>query len=133
MAIFAASDEMAVGVLSEAYEQGMNIPKDFSVLGYDNTMAAEMAIPPLTTVAQPLDEMGKQAVSLLLKIRENPKELIINVDAKHEIIERNTVALRKITRGLFMNSDNSVGGINDGTDEEMVERKCSLPNLSEEL
>lgn len=93
-AIFAASDEMAVGVLSEAYTQQLTIPKDFAVIGYDNTMAAEMAIPPLTTVAQPLDEMGKQAVSLLLSIRENPQKIVGNIVANHLIIERETVEFR---------------------------------------
>lgn len=100
-AIFAVSDEMAVGVLSEAYEQGLVVPRDFSVVGYDNTMAAEMAIPPLTTVAQPLDEMGKQAVSLLLSIRENPKKMMTNIDVEHQIVERKTVDFREKTRGLF--------------------------------
>ncbi|PYZ94183.1 LacI family transcriptional regulator [Salipaludibacillus keqinensis] len=100
-AVFASSDEMAVGVLSEAYDKGISVPKDLAVLGYDNTMAAEMAIPPLTTIAQPLDDMGKQAVTLLLTIRENRGKAISNIEAEHEIVERKTVLLRKNTKGLF--------------------------------
>ncbi|WP_280768566.1 substrate-binding domain-containing protein [Salipaludibacillus daqingensis] len=100
-AVFATSDEMAVGVLSEAYEQGLSVPDDFCVLGYDNTMAAEMAVPPLTTVSQPIDEMGKRAVSLLLSIRENTKTPVRNIDMEHEVVERKSVVIRENTKGVF--------------------------------
>ena len=64
-AIFATSDEMALGVLSYAFKAGIKIPDDLSVVGYDDAIAAEMAIPPLTTVHQPIGEIGKDAASLL--------------------------------------------------------------------
>jgi LacI family transcriptional regulator len=66
-AIFAASDEMALGVLSFAYSAGIKVPDRLSVVGYDDTLAAEMSIPPLTTVHQPISEIGKQAASLLFE------------------------------------------------------------------
>jgi LacI family transcriptional regulator len=66
-AIFAASDEMALGVLSFAYSSGIEVPGRLSVIGYDDTLAAEMSIPPLTTVHQPIREIGRQAASLLFE------------------------------------------------------------------
>lgn len=55
--VVACCDEVASAALTAAYEAGLSVPGDFSAIGYDNTAAAEMAIPPLTTVSQPLYEM----------------------------------------------------------------------------
>lgn len=66
-AIVACCDEVAMAALSVAYEKGLSVPQDFSIIGYDNTTIAEMAIPPLTSVSQPLYEMGKNAFEMLLK------------------------------------------------------------------
>ena len=65
-AVFAASDEMAVGVLSAAWELEILVPQELSVIGYDDTKDAQMAIPPLTTVHQPIAEMGSRAVEMLV-------------------------------------------------------------------
>jgi LacI family transcriptional regulator len=61
-AVFAASDEIALGVIEEARRRGIRVPQDLSVVGFDNTFLAARAAPPLTTVAQPLIEMGQLAV-----------------------------------------------------------------------
>lgn len=89
-AIFAASDDMAVGALSVAYDHEIKVPDDLSIIGYDNTNIAEMAIPPLTTVAQPLKEMGKVAISKLIKMIETNENVSSSIMA-HQIIERKTV------------------------------------------
>ena len=86
-AVFAASDEMAVGALSCAYKRGINVPADLSIIGYDDTQDAEMAIPPLTTVHQPIYEMGEMAVKKLLNIKESAESVIM----PHYIIERDSV------------------------------------------
>ncbi|MEC3885321.1 substrate-binding domain-containing protein [Halobacillus sp. HZG1] len=89
-AVFAASDEMAVGALSSAYEWKIPVPEDLSIIGYDNSKIAEMSIPPLTTIAQPLREMGEKAVEMLsgmMKSGTNPQSIIM----PHQIIERHTV------------------------------------------
>ncbi|WP_268877416.1 substrate-binding domain-containing protein [Alteribacter lacisalsi] len=83
-AVFATSDEMAVGALHAAREGGVRVPEDLSVLGYDNTLAAEMALPPLTTVEQPLRSMGEAAFASLTGERKS-------VTAGHKIVERQTV------------------------------------------
>lgn len=66
-AIFALNDNMAIGVLRTAHERGLQVPRDLSVVGFDDIDIASVAIPPLTTVAQPLQEMGRLAVTLLYR------------------------------------------------------------------
>ncbi|MFJ5624419.1 LacI family DNA-binding transcriptional regulator [Peribacillus loiseleuriae] len=90
-AIFAASDEIAFGALSFAYQHGIKIPDDVSIIGYDNLSIAEMAIPPLTTVGQPLIKMGKTAASMLFEMLESGNVFVENRILPHEILERETV------------------------------------------
>jgi LacI family transcriptional regulator len=87
-AVFAASDEMALGVLSYAYKKGIKIPDDLSVIGYDDTQDAEMAIPPLTTVHQPIYEMGERAVEMLFGAKGTVESVIM----PHHIVERDSVS-----------------------------------------
>jgi LacI family transcriptional regulator len=65
-AIFAANDLSAIRVLEIAAELGVRVPEDLSVAGFDNVPEAANAVPPLTTVAQPMREMGAEAVRILL-------------------------------------------------------------------
>jgi LacI family transcriptional regulator len=64
-AIFAGSDEQAFGVLESARVAGLRVPHDLSVVGFDDTPIARWASPPLTTVRQPLAEMGRMAAQML--------------------------------------------------------------------
>ncbi len=66
-AIFAANDEMAVGVLAAAAKNGLSVPRDLSVVGFDDSPAAESAWPRLTTVHQPTAEMAEAAVEMLIE------------------------------------------------------------------
>ncbi|HCD2000904.1 TPA: DNA-binding transcriptional regulator CytR [Citrobacter farmeri] len=65
-AVFCHSDVMALGALSWAKRQGINVPDDLSIIGFDNIALAEFCDPPLTTVAQPRFEIGREAMLLLL-------------------------------------------------------------------
>lgn len=67
-AIFAFNDEMAIGVLRAAASLGIRVPEDLSVVGFDDLDRAQLVTPQLTTVRQPLAEMGRMAVSLLLRL-----------------------------------------------------------------
>ncbi len=67
-AVFAASDATALGVLEAARRLGLRVPEDLSVVGFDDTYVAGWATPPLTTVHQPLRDMGAAAVRTLLRL-----------------------------------------------------------------
>ncbi|MFI5733517.1 LacI family DNA-binding transcriptional regulator [Kribbella sp. NPDC051587] len=67
-AIFAGSDEVALGVMEAARSRGLRIPEDLSVVGFDDTQVARLASPPLTTVKQPLREMGAVALRTALRL-----------------------------------------------------------------
>ena len=65
-AVFAANDLSAIRVLEIAAELGLRVPEDLSVVGYDNVPEAASAVPPLTSIAQPMHQMGAEAVRILL-------------------------------------------------------------------
>ena len=67
-AIFAACDEIALGILEEARRRSIRVPEDLSLIGFDDSFLASRSAPPLTTVAQPLIEMGRLAVRSLLQL-----------------------------------------------------------------
>lgn len=67
-AIFAASDQMALGVYEAARRHGLRIPDDLSVIGFDDLPQSRWSPPPLTTVRQPLAEMGLVAARTLLRL-----------------------------------------------------------------
>jgi len=66
-AVVCANDQMASGAISVCQERGMNIPKDLSFVGYDNIPFARYVTPKLTTVNNPIHEMGRMAALWLLK------------------------------------------------------------------
>jgi DNA-binding LacI/PurR family transcriptional regulator len=69
-AIFALNDGMAIGVYHAASQAGLRIPDDLSVVGFDNYSLDEWLVPPLTTVHQPLREMGAAAAQMVLDLAE---------------------------------------------------------------
>lgn len=91
-AIFALTDVMAVGVLHAAAEMHLRVPEDLSVLGYDDIPIASYTIPPLTTVAQPIIEMGQTCVELLLHHVENPGMEAETAVLETHLVVRNTTA-----------------------------------------
>ena len=72
-AIFAASDELARGVIEAARSVGLSVPEDLSIVGFDDTEIARIASPPLTTVRQPLQEMGAVALRTVLRLLAGEK------------------------------------------------------------
>lgn len=66
-AIFATSDEQAVGLLRAASESSVHVPEDLAIITFDGTESAEYSVPPLSTIRQPIEEIAKNAVGLLLQ------------------------------------------------------------------
>ena len=93
-AIFAASDWMALGVMAAIREKGLRIPKDISVIGFDNTVLSSQISPMLTTIHQPLKEMGQEAFKSLLSIDPHHKS-VINVVLQPKLIIRETTGRLK--------------------------------------
>jgi len=91
-AIFACNDLIAIGVLKAARDKGLSIPEDLSVVGFDNTILATTTVPALTTVAQPINEMGRKIVDIVIQKIEKVNEVEERVLFLPELIERGTTA-----------------------------------------
>jgi DNA-binding LacI/PurR family transcriptional regulator len=89
-AIFACNDLLAIGILKEARSAGLSIPRDLSVVGFDNTMLAEICHPTLTSIAQPLREMTEQAMILLNESIDNPDSPKRKIMLMPELIVRHS-------------------------------------------
>lgn len=73
-AIFASNDEMAVAAIAAARRRGLDVPRDLTVVGFDDTPLASTVWPALTTVRQPIAEMAEAAVSRLVRGRTDDPE-----------------------------------------------------------
>jgi LacI family transcriptional regulator len=73
-AIFASNDVMAMGVMDAVRDRGLRIPEDISVVGFDDIPQAGMVRPALTTVRQPLEQMGRVATQMLLDVLKEPEK-----------------------------------------------------------
>lgn len=71
-AIFAFYDLMAVDALRAVHEQGLSVPDDIAIVGFDGLQSSLITTPQITTVKQPLEQMGREAVRLLLERIEDP-------------------------------------------------------------
>jgi LacI family transcriptional regulator len=80
-AIVAANDEIAMGVLRAAREHGLRVPQDLAVTGWDDVPAAAHVAPPLTTVRQPMVELGRRAAQLLTERIDRAR-----TDPRHEVL-----------------------------------------------
>ncbi|MNC70071.1 HTH-type transcriptional repressor CytR [compost metagenome] len=81
---------MAIGALSTAARHGLIVPRDISIMGYDDLRLAQMVTPPLTTVRQPLYEIGKTASEKLIRMIET-EDNVGSIIVPHSIVERQTV------------------------------------------
>lgn len=89
-AVFAFNDMTAYGLYIEAKKNGISIPKDFSVVGYDDIYFSKILESPLTTIKQPVHEMGVKAARILIeaiKSKKDPEEQFVY---KPELIVRNS-------------------------------------------
>jgi len=91
-ALFACNDLLAIGAMRAAKELGLAIPEDLSVVGFDNTILAEIVDPGLTTVAQPIVNMGRQVVDLLIEEMQGEEKPARRVVLLPRLVERNSTA-----------------------------------------
>ncbi|WP_156291539.1 catabolite control protein A [Oceanobacillus salinisoli] len=89
-AVFVASDEMALGVIHGVQDMGYKVPEDVEVFGFDNTRLATMVRPTLSTVVQPMYDIGAVAMRLLTKYMNKEEVTEKNVILPHRIEIRNS-------------------------------------------
>ena len=90
-AIFTYNDVMAFGVIKAAKELGIKIPEELSVVGFDDIFFSSFTDPPLTTIKQFKEELGRMAVELLFKLMGGERESLL---IEPELIIRNTTSRR---------------------------------------
>ena len=91
-AIFAFNDNIAIGVIQAARARGLRVPDDLSVVGFDDVEHATIVTPALTTVRQPLAEMGRTAVSLLSRLMERQSLETLRVELATRLVVRDSTA-----------------------------------------
>jgi LacI family transcriptional regulator len=89
-AIFAFNDNHAIGALQAARARGLRVPEDLSVVGFDDVEHATIVTPALTTVRQPLAEMGRTAVSLLMRLLERQRFETLHVELATRLVVRDS-------------------------------------------
>jgi len=93
-AIFSTDDTMAIGALGAAADQGLVVPRDVSVIGFDDIKIGAYLRPALTTVRQPMEEIGRKAVELLVGIikEESVPDPLPRIVVEPELVVRNSCA-----------------------------------------
>src|SRR5262245_14771349 len=91
-AIFACNDNMAVGALRAARELGIRVPEQLSIIGFDDSELSRVSSPALTTVRQPLEEMGRMAVSLLTRLIDGQRVETLRVELATRLVVRESTA-----------------------------------------
>ena len=91
-AVFCANDIQAIGALSECRESGISVPKDISIIGFDDLPIAEYIIPKLTTVRVPAQEMGDHAANRLITAIETG-EPVLPLELPTDLVIRETTAI----------------------------------------
>lgn len=99
-AIFAANDLSALGVLDVAAEMGLNVPDDLSVVGFDDVPESALSTPPLTTVRQPIQEMGAAGIDLLVALMGGVGAADTHIRLPTALVSRGTTSKPRVAPGL---------------------------------
>jgi LacI family transcriptional regulator len=95
-AIFASNDDMAAATVSVAHRRGLDVPRDLSVVGFDDTATATTVWPELTTIRQPISKMAEAALDLLIRKirrrRDGEAQLAVDRLVAHELVVRQSAA-----------------------------------------
>jgi LacI family transcriptional regulator len=87
-ALVGFNDKTAVGALAAASEHGLRVPEDLSIAGFDDIDLAQATSPMLTTVRQALAEMGRMAVSLLIRLLDGHRVDALHIELATDLIVR---------------------------------------------
>ena len=87
-AVFASNDDMAASVLTAAYRRNIHVPRNLSVVGFDNTAIASIISPQLTTVNQPIADLASEAVNMLTELLSPIRTQQKNLQLDYNIIKR---------------------------------------------
>lgn len=90
-AVFCASDEIAMGVINGLRDKGLRCPEDVDVMGFNNIVEAAIFYPKITTVSQPLYDMGSVSMRMLVKILKNEPLDETHIVLGYQLIERDSV------------------------------------------
>lgn len=90
-AVFAISDALAGGAMHYAHEQGLRVPEDVAVMGFDGVPFGSVTYPPLTTIQQPMHQLGVRSVQLLLERIDNPEVETVNEILDWKLVVRGSV------------------------------------------
>src|ERR671934_1322545 len=91
-AIFAFNDNIAIGAIQAARARGLRVPEELSVVGFDDVEPATIVTPTLTTVRQPLAEMGRTGVSLLMRLLERQRFETLHVELATRLVVRESTS-----------------------------------------
>ncbi len=89
-AIFTANDMMGIGAMDAIRIRGLNVPEDVSVLGFDDIPQARFARPALTTVHQPLEQMGRIGTQMVMELMKDPNSPYRNIELPTELVVRDS-------------------------------------------
>jgi LacI family transcriptional regulator len=89
-AVFVFNDLMALGAINALHAQGIRVPEDISIIGYDNVAYASIFDPALTTIAQPITAIGQECIARLLERIQQPEKPPTHITLPVELIERSS-------------------------------------------
>jgi DNA-binding LacI/PurR family transcriptional regulator len=96
-AVFAASDLMAAAAIGVLHQAGKRIPEDIAVVGFDDSPTALSTRPQLSTIRQPIEEMGHEAVSMLMREMQEPEEAPRQfIFATELVVRESTIGARAV-------------------------------------
>jgi DNA-binding LacI/PurR family transcriptional regulator len=93
--LFCANDEMAAGALRAAHEAGLDVPRDLSIVGFDDIVMSNYIDPPLTTVGVVKEHMGRRAMSRLIELVEGVDDRVKVELAPVKLVVRGSTARPK--------------------------------------
>ena len=109
-AIFASNDQSAFSAMDAAREYGLRIPDDISIIGFDDIPQASLVYPKLTTVRQPLEQMGQVAVKMLLERIEDRSRPPQRVTLATQLVLRDSCGPYQMKRAKHRKNVEKTGG-----------------------